>query len=414
MRKIKILAVSYLFPNQAMPDFGIFVLNRLKAVSKYCEVTVINPIPWFPACERFSRYKGYNQVPYKEKIDGIDVYHPRFFIIPRFFKIIDCFSFAIAVLRLWNAELKNREFDIVDLHWTYPDILSGIILSKIIEKKISVTIRGREALFQFIDNEGEYIEETSARNKILTWLFADVHGFVTLSDELKALCRDKGVHKHRILTIRNGVDIDEFYYIDMAKCRKKLDLPLDKKIILSVGSINFRKGHDRLIRSLKSIRENNIDAIAYIVGAPGGDGDYSMELIDLVESLGLKPFVKFSGAVNNQDLVYWYNAADLFCLLSRGEGSPNVLTEALACGCPSFATDVGAVKEIINADFLGEVVSNDDKQVGSKVDACLVREYDRRMIASHMRQFGWDWCAQKVVDYYQSLLGEKFENTISS
>ena len=85
-KRLKVLALSYLFPNRNKPDHGIFVLNRLKALSQYVDIKVINPIPWFPGQNLFDRYQHRSDIPLQDIIGGLDVYHPRFFSVPKFLK----------------------------------------------------------------------------------------------------------------------------------------------------------------------------------------------------------------------------------------------------------------------------------------------------------------------------------------
>ena len=96
-----------------------------------------------------------------------------------------------------------------------------------------------------------------------------------------------------------------------------------------------------------------ITLVFYIAGSEGPAGDFRKGLHNMIAQAGLENRVRFIGQVKNDELVYWYNAVDMFCLASRSEGSPNVLTEALACGCPSLSTDTGAVREILSKDFMG-------------------------------------------------------------
>ncbi|MBW2998206.1 hypothetical protein KY321_01585 [Candidatus Woesearchaeota archaeon] len=79
---MKIITVTSLFPNSKQKNHGIFVLNRVKAMSKYADVEVIAPIPYFP----FIKKNRPRNIPFYEEIDGISVYHPRFFSIPKLFK----------------------------------------------------------------------------------------------------------------------------------------------------------------------------------------------------------------------------------------------------------------------------------------------------------------------------------------
>ena len=147
------------------------------------------------------------------------------------------------------------------------------------------------------------------------------------------------------------------------------------------------------------------DLKLYIIGSEGPEGDFREELYSLVDQFKLNDRVVFQGQVPNSELCLWYNAADAFCLASRGEGSPNVLTEALACGCPSVATDVGAVREIMESESnLGACVLVDsvDDLVSGLLET-LEQLFDREVNAVTFKKYNWDWCARKVFNIYQDL-----------
>jgi glycosyltransferase involved in cell wall biosynthesis len=137
----------------------------------------------------------------------------------------------------------------------------------------------------------------------------------------------------------------------------------------------------------------------YILGAQGPEGDYRKELEQFIKQHELQQHVVFVGAVANSELITWYNAADVFCLSSRGEGSPNVLTEALACGTPAVATNVGSVPEIMASEAdLGYCVENDNQQmIIEKLTSALHNEHDRKLQAQNFKKYTWDWCAQEVM-----------------
>lgn len=391
---MNILAISFLYPNSMMPNHGIFVHNRLKAVSKYHPVKVINPIPYFPGSTYFDRYNIYNQVPGIEHFDNVEVYHPRFFTIPKCFKVLDVYSYSKAVYSVVNKYLSNFHFDLIDLHWTYPDLPVGFALKKQYSKKMIVTLRGKEAFHD---------QDIGVRKKIVKSKLLMADHVISLSSELKDIACKKGVDETKTTVIRNGVDTDSFYYIPQIEARRVSKVDYNTFMILGVGSLICRKGFDRVIRALGRILSKGANIKFYIVGSQGPEGDYRDQLSRLIDNLNLSNHVVFVGNVSHSQLLHWYNSADVFCLSSRGEGSPNVLTEALACGCPSIATSVGSSADILVSEFMGKLISNTSDSIEEGLREMTDRKFDRVKISNFMRKYDWDWCANQVVDVYKQV-----------
>ncbi len=394
---MRVLAISFLFPSSVYPNRGTFVLNRVKAVSRYSDVTVINPVIWFPFCSRLKRYEGHDRIPPVETIEGIRVYHPRFFSIPVVFKALVAFTYSLAVLSVARRLNREQRFDLIDLHWTYPDLPAGRWLARLFKTKQLVTVRGTPAL---------HLAERSFPSVIVKRLLAASDRVITLSDELKELCVKRGVEEERITTIRNGVDAAAFHFLDQHSCRERLGLAPQAKIVLGIGYLTPRKGFDRIIRAFPQLVDRFPNAELHLIGQNGAfaQGDRTRELKQLATQLGVAEQVHFVGEVSNRDLILWYNAADCFCLSSRSEGCPNVLLEAMACGCPVVATDVGAVAEVVTNESMGALVPSNGEGVRRGLLQVLANRYDRPAIADEMRAYDWDWCARQVVDVYQQLL----------
>lgn len=391
---MKILALSYLYPNSLYPNYGIFVHNRLRAVSKHNQIKVINPIPWFPGCGKLLRYKNYDQIPEHEFIDDMEVFHPRFFVIPKFLKSIDAITYKMAVMPIVEKLYNKFKFDLIDLHWTYPDLPTGYAIKKEYNKKMLVTLRGKEAF---------HINEGIGREKLIKHYLRQTDAVIGLSQALVDMAISFGVDKEKCRVIRNGVDTSAFYHKDQEECRKKLNIPLEEKVILTVGSLNFRKGFDRIIKALPAILAIEPACKLYIIGSAGPDGDYQKEIYNLIDTLNLQNTIIFKGTISNGELIRWYNAVDLFCLSSRGEGSPNVLTEALACGCPSVATDVGAVRDILNKEQYGVIAQNTNNGICIGLQNALSTTWDREHISYEQQGLDWEWCAKKVNSTYKWL-----------
>ena len=79
-----------------------------------------------------------------------------------------------------------------------------------------------------------------------------------------------------------------------------------------------------------------------------GDGKLGIELRSRVQQLGLNDTIQFAGRRPPDEVPSWMAAADLLCLPSRREGCPNVVLEALACGRPVVASNVGGVPELLS------------------------------------------------------------------
>ncbi len=397
--KLNVLVLSYLYPNSEFPNHGVFVHNRIKAIAKKVNITVINPIPWFPLYRFFDHYKKYSAIPSEEIIEGVKVYHPRFLSIPKFFKSLEINSYKNAVQTIYERELLGQPIDIIDLHWTFPDLPTGIYLKQRLKAKLITTIRGNEALHL---GEGNFSERCVAEH------LKHTDGLIGVSEDLERLASMHAKNAAVLTAIRNGVDTERFTYIEQHLCREKLSIPQDKKIIFSVGSIIHRKGFDLTIKALIDIkRSQGIENIRfYIGGSVGHEGDYTQELMALINQHNLKDTVIFPGQISNSDLAYWYNAADVFCLSSRGEGSPNVLTEALACGTPSVVADVGASREVLESEpDQGVCVPPDDHEaLRDGILLLLSSETDRKLCSDNFSKYTWEWCGDKVIDVYHQVL----------
>lgn len=131
-------------------------------------------------------------------------------------------------------------------------------------------------------------------------------------------------------TVYPPIDINLFKPLDKKECRKKLNLPLDKKIILFVGRPDYSKGFD----IFEKIAEKMPEHIFVSVTNPKAKTE-------------LPNFLAFD-EIKHEDLVYFYNSADVLLFPSRFEGFGFVPLEALACNLPVIANNVGIFDDFTN------------------------------------------------------------------
>jgi glycosyltransferase involved in cell wall biosynthesis len=123
-------------------------------------------------------------------------------------------------------------------------------------------------------------------------------------------------------------------------------------------------------------------------------------LIRLVEKNGSQNRVIFLGSLLANDLINYYNAADVFCLPSKSEGLPNVLVEALLCGTPVVASRVGGIPTLVNEGKNGFLVSpNSVPDLENKLKLSLESDWDRLAIRESVSHL----FPEKVIEKYHQI-----------
>src|SRR5688572_1960359 len=87
---LRVLTFTSLFPNPEQRLHGLFVMERVRALAQLCSVQVVAPVPWSPpGLSAESRYAAYRRVPRSHHVDGLEVHHPRFAVVPKILKSTD-------------------------------------------------------------------------------------------------------------------------------------------------------------------------------------------------------------------------------------------------------------------------------------------------------------------------------------
>jgi glycosyltransferase involved in cell wall biosynthesis len=213
-----------------------------------------------------------------------------------------------------------------------------------------------------------------------------------------------GVRMNKVTVIPNGVDAKKFYRVEPAEAKNRLNLPKGR-MILSVGGLVEGKGFHLIIRALKILIEkyHRQDAFHVLVG----EGDMRAQIVALISSLGLTGKVILAGDTPHAELHRWYSAADVLCLASSREGWPNVLLEALACGTPIVATNVGGVPEIVRSENIGLLTRRTEEDIAQALQKALQTSWDHDLLVEYARQSTWDRSAMAVQDVLKTVLANK-------
>ncbi|MDP3143273.1 MAG: glycosyltransferase family 4 protein [Candidatus Omnitrophota bacterium] len=208
---------------------------------------------------------------------------------------------------------------------------------------------------------------------------------------LSQFSRDRVIELHKISpdkikVIPYAVDCDKFYPApDKNNLRRRLKLPEDKFILLTVRNLVPRMGIDNLILAFEEIVSRHPEA--YLIVA--GSGFMEDKLKNLAQKLKLADKINFVGTLRNEELHNYYQSADLFILPTKYlEGFGIVTLEAMASGLPVLGTPVGGTVEILakfDKNFLFE--GTGQQSMAKKILEFLDNKPDMPQLAKCCREF---------------------------
>jgi len=374
---LRVLVFSTLYPNQAQPNHGVFVENRLRHTLAQggIEATVLAPVPWFPSRHpAFGRYAQYAAAPQVETRHGLTVYHPRYPVIPKIgSRLTPDFLYWTARRALDGLARQGiPKFDLIDAHYFYPDGVAAARLARDLNIPLLITGRGTDLTL---------IPQSAPERAKIQWASRQASGMITVCEDLRQKLVGLGEPASRVVTLRNGVDLKRFSPGDRTSSRAKLGL--DGFTLLSVGSLIPRKGHELIIAALAELPDMTL-MIA-------GSGPMRTELERIAHDKGVSARVRFLGEIAHDALVDAYRAADIFVLASSREGWANVLLEAMASGTPVVATNVNGTPEVITDPGLGALVEERSAPALARtIRALREKAPDRAAVRAYAEQFSWD------------------------
>jgi len=396
MTEPSVVVFSTLFPSAAQPQAGLFIRERMFRVAEFLPLTVVAPVPVFPLQSLIRRWRPHFRppVPRHEVQNGVEVLHPRFLCFPGVFKGLDGVLLALgSLVTLWRLRRSGR-MDILDAHFAYPDGYAATLIGRWLRVPVTITLRGTEV---------RHAATPGLKHRVCRAL-ARASRVFSVSASLRQLALQLGIAEDKVRVVANGVDAGTFHPLPRAQARTALGLADDVPVLISVGGLMERKGFHRVIELLPALRKRFPGLVYLIVGGASAEGDWRGKLEQMVEELDLVGAVRFLGVIEPQKLKLPLSAADVFVLASRNEGWANVILEAMACGLPVVATDVGGSREVVCRPDLGTIVPFDDPAAleGALVDA-LVREWRSGEIIAYARTNGWDQRVAVLVREFSDL-----------
>ncbi len=224
--------------------------------------------------------------------------------------------------------------------------------------------------------------------------------FVACSNWLKDLAKKSPLTTdHTVVSIPNPIDTEYYYPKDKIDVRKKMRLPIHKKIVLfaAVKTSDKRKGTDYLIEASRIIKQHTDNVLFLIAGNNGKEIENQLALP--AQSMG------FVAPENMPDI---YNAADVFVTPSLQENLPNTIMEAMACGTPCVGFRIGGIPEMIDhleTGYIAEYKNADDLAKGL---FWTLFEADTKTLSANAREKTLKAYAQeKIAEQYKKIYAQQ-------
>ena len=229
-------------------------------------------------------------------------------------------------------------------------------------------------------------------------------------ETLRSLVSTRG----QIEIIPCGTDTDNFRLTSKAHARTHLKLGTHEKVILYVGRFDERKGIETLVRACALLKEKNIPNLKLIIvggsSANMPDGDERKRIENIVNDLGLRDNTLFAGRIGHDILPMYYTASDVCVIPSHYEPFGLVAIEAMACGVPVVASNVGGLKFTIIPEETGLLVEPKDTEAFASsiyrilFDDLWVRKMRKQASANVNQRFSWAGVTIQLSELYRHVL----------
>lgn len=247
-------------------------------------------------------------------------------------------------LLLWFKLIKiirNYNPDIVQTWMYHADFVGGVCSKIAGVKKVFWGVRSSSLQ----TGESKFFTIVIARIlAILSWILPDM--IILCARSAADFHKSIGYNQSKFAIIENGYDLTQLYPDPKSRnlCRKELDVDDAKPLLGMVARYDSQKDHANLLAALHQLKVREFQFSCVLVGK---NIDWkNVELVDTINRFGLSEDLILLGQVDN--IAKLMNVLDIHVLSSAfGEGFPNVIAEAMACGVPCVATNVGESAEII-------------------------------------------------------------------
>jgi teichuronic acid biosynthesis glycosyltransferase TuaC len=359
-RRLRLAVIVEAFPVDAGSVAGLAVFDIVREFHQIADVTVYY-------C-RAGYFGAHQAAPQRTEVQGIPVYNvyfPAIRVLSRPFNGRNCAD------RL-TPLLQEHRPDAILAFYLYPQGYAGVLAAGKLNIPAILVAMGSDVR-QIPDLIIRFLTRRAVRR-------ADC--ILAVSEDLRLRTIAMGVPPDRVHTVMNGRNSSVFHLRGRSVAREELQIPAGVELVVFVGRLVPIKRLGDLLSAARILAVTHPSLQIVCIG----DGPGLAKLTQSVRRKRLTEVVRFIGAKSPPEIAKWLAACNVFCLPSESEGSPNVIFEALACGRPVVATDVGGIPSLVDSQCGILVKPKVPAALAQALHAALSRTWDEAAIASRLNR----------------------------
>ncbi|MGO9776849.1 MAG: glycosyltransferase [Terracidiphilus sp.] len=380
---LRIAVVTCYFPSSAEPWQGRSLYETLRVLARKADLRVFYPNASYPSWLK-PRSRVYSNLDASYCPPDVQARYFNFPALPVFSRPFNGWISARALLPAVRAFAPDLIFGC----YLYPDCYAALRIGKALAVPVVAMSIGSD-----INRIGDPLSAMHTRA-----VLREADAVVTVSGDLRRKVLAMGAAPQTTRALVNGCNLSVFHPSDRLAARQKLGIDPAAEAVVYIGRMDVRKGLRELVEAAASLHTQRPSLRVYMIGE-GPD----RSLIESAISANNAAYIHTLPACAFDEVAIWMAAADLLTLPSYMEGCPNVILEALACGRPVVATNVGGIPEILNGESGELVPPRDSAALAHALASVLDRSWDAHAISTRGSR-SWDVVAAELFDVFESLM----------